>query len=284
VAEGANPEPMAQERYDLILREMHEAQLKALQSAHDSALYEVQRLKQRQQSGTQQHLVVSEKRKLSLLIGKTQRARKELIHKMMPHVSYIVDNMGHQNIPINWKTLALEGAPYWSEAVEDESAMIPSISEKNSIVESYLKRQRAWEQVTVILPRETVDAMRFFGDLEKRSIAFMESLPSQPDGQPTSREMNEYHLGCLTVCQDVCVKAREYRLRCRDLWNSIENDLQSDKIVEVTNISGEAGGVPAHLKVNATLPFLPISQQPSVELLSDYIAEHGSLQERNTVD
>jgi hypothetical protein len=80
------------------------------------------------------------------------------------------------------------------------------------------------------------------------------------------------------------VKAREYCLRCWDLWNSIENDLQSDKIVKVANISGEASGVPAYLKVNATLPFLPISQQPSVELLRDYIAEHNHLQERNTLD
>ena len=162
--------------------------------------------------------------------------------------------------------------------------MTPSVSEKNNIVESYLKRQRAWEQVTVILPRETRDAMRFFGDLEKWSIAFMERLRSQHDGQPTNRETNEYHLCCLTVCQDVCVKAREYRLRCWDVWNSIENELQSANIVKITNISGEAGGVPAYLKVNAMLPLLQISQQPSFELLRDYIAEHDRLQEGDTLD
>ena len=74
LTEISTPQPLARDRYDLILREMHESQLKALQSAHDSALYKVQRLKQRQQSGTQEHLVVSEKRQLALLIGKTQRA------------------------------------------------------------------------------------------------------------------------------------------------------------------------------------------------------------------
>ena len=284
--EAASPEPIAQERYDLILREMHEAQLRALQSAHDSALFEVQRLKQRQQSGTQQHLVVSKKRKLALLIGRTQKARKHLIHKMTPHVSYILNNTEHENIPINWKPRALEGAPYWIETFgEEESSITPSVSKKNNIVESYLKRQRAWEQVTVILPRETRDAMRFFGDLEKRSITFMESLRSQDmNGQPTNRETNEYHLGCLTLCQDVCVEAREYRLSCRDVWNSIEKELQSANIIKIINISGEADGVPAYLKVYATLPPFQILQQPSAELLRDYIAEHDSSEEGNTLD
>jgi len=268
------------ERYKLILREMHEARMKALQSAHDSLLYEVRRLKQRQQSGTQQHLVVSEKRQLALLIGKNERARKQLIRQMASHVKYMVDNTENQNIPTNWKTMAMQGAPHWCEAVE-EFAVTPSTAEKNSIVESYLKRQRAWEQVTEILPRETVDAMRFFGDLERRSMAIMECLPSsQPDGQPTSREMREYHLGCLTLCQDLCVRARECCLRCRDVWNRIENELQSSKIVDVTMISNEAGQVPAYLKVNAMLPLLPVTRQPSVELLNDYIGEYDSFQER----
>ena len=117
------------ERYKLILREMHEARMKALQSAHDSLLYEVRRLKQRQQSGTQQHLVVSEKRQLALLIGKNERARKQLIRQMASHVKYMVDNTENQNIPTNWKTMAMQGAPHWCEAVE-EFAVTPSTAEK----------------------------------------------------------------------------------------------------------------------------------------------------------
>jgi hypothetical protein len=284
VAEGPIPEPMARQRYDQILREMHESELKALQSAHDSALYEVQRLKQRQQSGTQQHLVVREKRELSSLIGKTQRARKLLVHKMIPHVRYIMEQTDNHNIPVEWKTLAMQGAPYWLEAGE-ESDVTPSTAEKNSIVESYLKRQRAWEQVTVILPRETVDAMSFFADLEKRSIALMEGMRSQLDGQPTSsREMNEYHLGCCMVCQDVSVKAREYRLICRDVWNRIESALQSAEVIEVTSNSGEAGRVPTSLKIHATLPILPLSRHPSEEILRDYMAEQNHLQTCDILD
>lgn len=273
MAEGTSPEPLARDRYDLILLEMHEAQLKALQSAHDSALYEVQRLKQRQQSGTQEHLVVSEKRQLALLIGKTQRARKALIRKMTSHVRYIMDNMENQNIPVNWKTLAMQGEPYWIDSVE-ESAVTPSTAEKNSIVESYLKRQRAWEQITVVLPRETVDAMHFFGDLEKRSNALMRCLPREH----TSREINEYDWGCWTVCFDVRVKAREYRLRCRDIWSMIENGLQLGNIIAVTSLSGEGDGVPAYLKVNATLPLIEISQQ-RVYLLREDMVEQELLQE-----
>jgi hypothetical protein len=283
VAEGHIPEPMAQDRYDQILWQMHESQLKALQSAHDSALYEVQQLKQRQQSGTQQHLVVREKRQLSLLIGKTQRARKLLIHKMMPHVRYIMETTDTHNIPVDWKTLAMQESPYWLQAGE-ESAVTPSMAEKNSIVESYLKRQRAWEQITVILPRETVDAMRFFADLEKQSIALMEGMPSQLDEQHTSREMNEYHLGCCTVCQDISVKARESCLSCREVWNRIESALQSAEVIEVTSNSDEAGQVLTYLKIHATMPILPLSGHPSEELLRDYIAETSRLQAFDTLD
>jgi hypothetical protein len=56
--------------------------------------------------------------------------------------------------------------------------------------------------------------------------------------------------------------------------------LQSSKIVDVTTISSEAGQVPAYLKVNAMLPLLPVTRQPSVELLNDYIGEYDSFQER----
>jgi hypothetical protein len=203
---------------------------------------------------------------------------------MMPHVRYIMENTDNHNIPVEWKTLAMQGLPFWLEASE-EPAVTPSMAEKNSIVESYLKRQRAWEQVTVILPRETVDAMRFFGDLEKQAIALMEGMPSQLDGQPTSREINEYHLGCCTVCQDISVKARESRLNCRDVWNRIESALQSAEVIQVTSInSGEGGRVPTYLKIHATLPILPLSQHPSDELLRDYIAEQHHLQECDTLD
>ena len=127
--------------------------------------------------------------------------------------------------------------------------------------------------------------MRFFGDVEKRSLAFMECQPGEPDGRSISRETYQYHLGCLAVCQDVWVKAREYRLRCRDVWNSIENELQSSQtIIRVTNASGEADGVPACLKVNAALPFLHLSQRPSADLLSDHVAVHEHLQEQHTLD
>jgi hypothetical protein len=284
VAEAAATIPMDQDRYNLILREMHEAKLKELQSAHDSALYEVQSLKQKQQSGTQQHLVVSEKRRLASLIGKTQRARNQLLNKMTPYVRYIVDNTEHHTIPAIWKQQARDGAPYWIEANE-ESVTTPSIAEKNSIVESYLKRQRAWEQVTVIVPRETVDAMKFFGDVEQRSFAFINGLPGQPDhGQSSiSRETHQYNLGCLVVYQDVWVKARECRLKCRRVWNSIETELQSDQIIEVTNVSGGAGGIPADRKVNAMLPFLQLSQGPGAELLREHVAVGDSLQEHHTL-
>jgi len=64
-----------------------------------AALYEATRLKQKQQSGTQQHMVVSEKRKLAILIGKAHKVRKQSINSMMPFVRYIVQNTENHGIP-----------------------------------------------------------------------------------------------------------------------------------------------------------------------------------------
>lgn len=254
----------------MILQEIHHARLQELQAAHDCALYEAQRLKQKQQSGTQQHLVVSEKRRLASLIGKTHRARKKLINDMAPFVRYLLENTEQHSIPANWKAMAREGIPYWCTPMEGESGMAPSTAEKNNIVESYLKRQRAWEQVTEILPRELVDAMRFFGDVEKRAIEFVNTVP-QPDGDFTTCtiEMRQYRLGCLAVGQDIFAKARECRLKCRNLWRMIEMDLQSERLLEITTISGEAGGVRENQKVDATLPILRLSLVPHEELLQE---------------
>lgn len=290
MAEEASPQPMPEARYNLILGEMQSARLKELQAAHDSLLYEAHQLKQKQQSGTQQHLVVSEKRRLASLIGKTHMEQKRVINLMAPFVRYIMDNTEHHNIPADWKMRAREGTPYWS-LPEVGLAGTPSISEKNIIVESYLKRQRAWEQVTVVLPRETVDAMRFFGDIEKRAFAFINCQPSQNDTGAISREMSQYHLGCLTLCQDVFVKARECRLKCGNVWNTIEAELQSDRVIEVTTVTGEGGDISANLRVDATLPLLQPSQAPSTELLSqdhltvpDSLAEDTSHLEEQQVD
>ena len=256
----AAPIPMHSDRYDQVLREMHEAKLKELQMAHDAALYEVQRLRQKQESGKQQHMVVNEKRQLALLISKNQRLRKQFIRKMIPHVKYIMDKSEHQIIPNNWKKLATEGNPYWVEPVEQLDDT-PCTSEKNSIVESYLRRQHAWEQVTEILPRETQDAMNFFAGIENEARAFMESMSNQETVQVTSTEMIEYNVGCWVLCKDVLVKARACQQRCHDVWNRIGDALQSDEILAVTKASGDGGGVPSNLKVDAMVPFLPVSHQ-----------------------
>jgi hypothetical protein len=113
--------------------------------------------------------------------------------------------------------------------------MTPSIAEKNRIVESYLKCQRAWEQVTDILPRELVDAMRFFGDVEKQATTFTNTIPH--GDSICTIELHQYHLGCFTVGQDILAKGREYRLKCQNLWRQIEMVLQSEGIIEMTTIS-----------------------------------------------
>jgi hypothetical protein len=261
---------------------MNHAQLKELQEAHDGALYEAQRLKQKQQSGTQQHMVVSEKRRLGSLIGKSHRARKRMINNMTPFVRYIVENTEQHGIPADWKRRAREGTPYW-RSEEGENAMAPSISEKSSIVESYLKRQRAWEQISMLLPRETVDAMRFFAKIEEAASIFINGQPTE--GQPISREMKEYNLGSLALCKDILDESRECRLKCGELWKTIETELQSTKIISVTSLSGDADDIPAHRKVQTEMPLLHPSNAPNRELFQEHlmVIPDGGVQETREV-
>jgi len=263
-----------------ILREMNQARLSELQEAHDAALYEANRLKQKQQSGTQQHMVVSEKRKLAILIGKAHKVRKQSINSMMPFVRYIVQNTENHGIPDDWKKRALDGAPYWC-LDEGEDAMSPSISEKQSIVESYLRRQRAWEQITVVLPRETVDAMRFFADIEVAATTFAHQQPV--DGDNITMEKKEYHLGSLAMCQDIIDESRDCRIKCGYLWNTIEAELRSENIIAVTTVSGSVDGIPAHRKVQATLPLLDPSHATIMELLQEHLTSVSATVQQDTV-
>jgi hypothetical protein len=191
-----------------------------------------------------------------------------MINNMTPLVRYIVENMAQHGIPADWKIRAREGNPYW-RSEEGENAMAPSISEKKSIVESYLKRQRAWEQISMLLPRETVDAMRFFAKIERAAYTFITCQPTE--GRPLSQEMKEYNLGSLVLCQDIMDESRECRLKCGELWNTIENELQSEKIISVTSVSGDANDIPAHRKVQTTIPFLHPSNAPNRELMQEHL-------------
>jgi hypothetical protein len=109
--------------------------------------------------------------------------------------------------------------------------------------------------------------MRFFGDVEKRAIAFINTMPH--GDSICTIEMRQYHLGCLAVGQDILAQGRECRLKCQNLWRQIETDLQSEGTIEMTTISGEAGGVREGLKVNATLPLLRLSWVPNEEHLQE---------------
>jgi hypothetical protein len=274
--------PLPRSRFNQILEEMNHAQLKELQEAHDGALYKAKRLKQIQQSGTQQHMVVSEKRWLASLIGKTHRARKRMINNMASFVRYIVENTEQHGIPADWKSRAREGIPYWC-LEEGENAMAPSILEKSSIVESYLKRQRAWEQITMLLPQETVDAMRFFANIEKEASTFI--FGKTTEGQPISTEMKEYHLGSLALCQDILDESRKCCMKCGDLWNTIETELQSAKIISINDVGGnDDDGIPAHRKVKATLPLLDPSNAPSSELLQEHLTVVPDRVQQNAPD
>ena len=271
---------LSSSRAKQILTEMNQARLGELQEAHDAARFEANRLKQKQQSGTQQHMVVSEKRNLARLIGKANKVKKQSINSMMPFVRYIVQNTENHDIPDDWKKRALDGEPYWCLDV-GEDAMSPSISEKQSIVESYLRRQRAWEQITVVLPRETVDAMRFFADIEVAASTFANQQPV--DGDNITMEKKEYHLGSLAMCQDIIDESRDCRIKCGYLWNTIEAELRSENIIAVTSISGSVDGTPAHRKVQATLPLLDPSHATIMELLQEHLTSVSATVQQDTV-
>jgi hypothetical protein len=79
--------------------------------------------------------------------------------------------------------------------------------------------------------------------------------------------MGQYHLGCLAVGEDVFAETRDFHLKCRYLLRTIATDLQSERINEITTISGDAVGVREDVKVNATLPLLLLSLVPPHEEL-----------------
>ena len=281
VTDEATRQMLSSSRAKQILTEMNQAKLGELQETHDAARYEANRLKQKQQSGTQQQMVVSEKRNLARLIGKANKVKKKSINSMMPLVQYIVQNTENHGIPDDWKKRALDGEPYWC-LDEGEDAMGPSISEKQSIVESYLRRQRAWEQITVVLPRETVDAMRFFADIEVAASTFANQQPV--DGENITMEKKEYQLGSLAMCQDIIDESRDCRIKCGCLWDTIEAELRSEKIVALTSISECVDGTPAHRRVQATLPMLDPSHASIVALLQEHSTSVSATMRQDTVE
>jgi hypothetical protein len=115
----------------------------------------------------------------------------------------------------------------------------------------------------MILPRETADASRFFGDIEKRSLEFRNFQPRENDEELNTTETNQYQLGCFALCKDIAGKARDCPLNCLSVWNAIDTELHSDRTLAVTTLSGEAGDIPARLKVEARLPLLSQSQAPN---------------------
>jgi hypothetical protein len=89
----------------------------------------------------------------------------------------------------------------------------------------------------------------------------------------------------LALCQDILDESRECRMKCVDLWNTIESELQSAKIISITDVSGnDDDGIPAHRKVKATLPLLDPSNAPSSELLQEHLTVVPDRVQQNAPD
>jgi hypothetical protein len=59
--------------------------------------------------------------------------------------------------------------------------------------------------------------------------------------------------------------------------------LRSDKIIGVTSVSGSFDRIPAHRKVQATLPFINPSNAPEIELLREQLTPVSDSVQQDTV-
>jgi hypothetical protein len=223
---------LSPERYKVVLDRLHISRLRELQLKHDSSLFKEHSLRQSQQSGTQQHLTSIQKRRLAKKIGDTKRKRMTLLNQMERHVNHL----GLQT-PQGWKKDAIDGRSFWESPVEMSNQDCPSSLEIKSIVELFLKRQRAWEHLTMVLPREIFDAVNFFKSIKTSAIVSSEAVLASP----IAPELAAYRSGIHISCMDIASSASQSLDACCSLYNyldtlvSPESQIIADIVVDDTS-------------------------------------------------
>lgn len=253
--------PLDEARYADVLAHIHRCELNKQQSTHDELLLEEQVLLQKRTSGTQAHAVTKDKRNLDKLIRSVRKKRHLLIANMKAHVDYLQAVPGETQPPEDWLSQAREGSPFWGSSAPGPDGA-PSQREIESIVVAYLKRNRAWEQLTDTVPREAHDAIEHFSLLEAQAHACvsrviletqeaLSSSGSLPASYPT--RVDVLH-GRIITGKDLISSVEAARRQCAAAWGSIVHLVnESAPVAEVAS-----GPFP----IDSVNPFIAASHIP----------------------
>lgn len=253
---------------------IHQSDLSALQSDHDKLLLEETALVQRQTSGRLAHRTTSDKRNHDKLLRSVQRSRRDAINKMRPHVEFLQAVPDHPGLPPelpdDWERLAREGSPFWhvGDVVPADG---PSEREKDAVVEFFLKRCRAWEQLTSIVPREARDALEHLSLLELQARACNDAIVSDINAlhdarvsSTTTSNGREPHptefdtqLGRLVQVNDLLSTLESSRRDCASAWLFIHDLVESSP-----QVASILSPVNSGLHIQASLPILDNSLYP----------------------
>jgi len=264
--------PLSPTRQSQVLVHIHRLDLSNLQSQHDKFLLEQIALVQRQTSGRLAHRTTADKRNHDKLLRSVRSKRLNLINKMVPHITFLQSIPGDQTVPAelpkDWVTSAREGSPFWLAGDNVVPVDCPSSKEIESIVESFLKKSRAWEQLSSVVPREVHDALEHLSllELQARSCndAIVRDLHHLSGASDTCHPSEfEVHLGRLVHVSDLLTTVEASRKDCAITWSIIHDLVEtSPKVLEVTDPST------CRFPIVASPPFLSHSLHPPPSQLS----------------
>ena len=254
--------PLTPVRYAEVLCHVHTQQLRKLQKEHDLLLLDELVLQQKRTSGTQVHSSTGAKRTLDKQIRSVRRSRHGTIASMSEHVEFLKSVTGTDPVPDNWKELAKSGNPFWATVERSVSPDRPSRHEVDAIVESYMKRQRAREQLTNIVPREIRDLLEFYSLLWLQLGACMDALERDElflDGDSEGAQLR----GLFVHAKDLSVTVGTAWQLCVTAWDNMLQ-LVNDSLVlkEVTEVDSREGGQPVRFSGCFSRPYISTDLYP----------------------
>lgn len=272
--------PLDASRFSHVLAHTHRCQLRKQQDDHDKLLLEEQVLQQKRTSGSLAHTTTADKRNLDKLIRSTRKSRHRVIENMKEHVDYLTTVPTETPIPNNWVDLAKEGQPFWLSNLPAPEGR-PSQHEINAIVESYLKRARAWEQLTMIVPREVHDALEHFSLLELQANVCERDLTNRlwehQVGSGSFAIFSQIEvdklLGTIILAKDLISSVETARRQCAVAWGCI-SQLVNESGPSLVIASG------SRFPIDGIAPFIAAELiPPSMQLLQGSLATYDATAE-----
>jgi hypothetical protein len=105
----------------------------------------------------------------------------------------------------------------------------------DEVVESYMKRQHAWEQLTSVVPREIRDAIEFFALLESQCCVCLHRMQTEMSNRDLPDEDFYKLRGLIVLSHDLLRLTENSHSQCAMTWSLITKMVSDSPIVaEVT--------------------------------------------------